>query len=71
MSADLLSILIVVSLGLFFGTGAGLLLGYLLKVQERDWRRMSRRQILINAGLILVCSAGIITALAWYAFLRS
>ena len=70
MNIDLLSGLIVVSVGLFFGTGAGLLTGYLLKTQKTDWREMTSRQILVNAGLVIACSVICTACFAWYAFLR-
>jgi hypothetical protein len=68
MAADLLTILIILSLGLFTGTGIGLLIGFLLKTQPRDWHAMTRRQLLVNAALVLACSAICIGSLAWYAF---
>ena len=71
MSADTLSILIAISLGVFAGTIAGLLLGYLLRTQKGDLHAMTRRQVSINAALILLCSALAIAGLAWYAFFRS
>jgi hypothetical protein len=70
MTADTLSILIVLSLGLFTGTGAGLLIGYCARTQKKEFRDMSRREILINIVLIAVCSAACIAGLAWYAFFR-
>ena len=51
MAVDTLSVLIVLSWGLFTGTGLGLVLGFLGKTQTGDWREMTRRQILMNAGL--------------------
>ncbi|PKL64866.1 MAG: hypothetical protein CVV32_07275 [Methanomicrobiales archaeon HGW-Methanomicrobiales-3] len=68
MSADLLSILIVLTVGMFFGTIIGLLIGYLAHQQAPDWQSMSGRQRLINALLILGCSALCIAGIAWYAF---
>lgn len=70
MTVDILSVLIVISFGLFTGTGIGLVLGFLAKTQTRDWREMTRRQISINAGLVLACSAICIAGLAWYVFFR-
>lgn len=70
MSADTLSILIVVSLGLFAGTGTGLFLGYIFRVQEKDGRCMTRRQVSINAALVVLCTALATAGLAWYAFFR-
>jgi hypothetical protein len=68
MTADMLTILIVVSLGLFTGTGVGLIIGYCGKLQKPDWQDMSRNEILINLTLIVICSAICIGSLAWYAF---
>lgn len=68
MSADLLSILIVLSLGVFSGTIIGLLIGYLAHQQEPDWQGMTSRQLRVNALLILGCSALCVAGIAWYAF---
>lgn len=68
MSADLLTILIILSLGVFFGTIIGLLIGYLAKQQMPDWQAMTGRQKLVNALIILGCSALCTGGIAWYAF---
>jgi hypothetical protein len=68
MTADLLTVLIVVSLGAFAGTGAGLIAGYLLNQQKPDWEAMSKKEKIINIALILAGSAICIGGLAWYAF---
>lgn len=68
MTADLLTVLIVITLGAFSGTVLGLLIGYFAKTQKSDWAAMSRRAIAINAALVLGCSALCITGLALYAF---
>jgi hypothetical protein len=68
MAADLLTILIVVSLGLFTGTGAGLIIGYCAKKQKPDWRDLSRTEVLTNLALVVICSGICIAGLAWYAF---
>ena len=67
---DALSILIVVSLGLFAGTGIGLVIGFLAKIQPADWRAITRRQVILNAALCIVCSAACIAGIGWYAFFR-
>jgi hypothetical protein len=68
MTFDVTTILIVVSLGLFTGTGTGLIIGYLANLQKPDWHEMSRNEILANIALIVFCSAIVIAGLAWYAF---
>jgi hypothetical protein len=68
MTSELLTILIVVSLGLFTGTGVGLIIGYCAKLQKPGWQEMSRNEILTNLALIVICSALFIAGLAWYAF---
>ena len=68
MSADLLTILIILALGVFSGTILGLLIGYLAKQQKPDWQAMTGRQKLVNALLILGCSALCVSGIAWYAF---
>lgn len=67
MAMDTLTILIIVTLGAFTGTGVGLLIGYLAKKQQRDWDAMSRNERLTNIALVLACSAICIAALGWYA----
>ncbi len=68
VNADLLSISIVVTLGLFFGTTLGLLIGYLAKQQRGDWHALTSRQVRINAGLVIGCSVLCIAGFAAYAF---
>lgn len=68
MSADLLSILIILALGVFSGTIIGLLIGYLAHQQAPDWQAMTGRQKRINALIILGCSALCVAGIAWYAF---
>ncbi|MCK9579836.1 MAG: hypothetical protein M0Q92_05225 [Methanoregula sp.] len=68
MSADLLTVLIVLALGVFFGTVIGLFIGYLAQQQEQDWQAMTDRQKLVNAALVIGCSILCIAGLAWYAF---
>jgi hypothetical protein len=67
MSADLLTILIVLTVGMFSGTVIGLLIGYLAHQQAPDWQAMTGRQKMANALLILGCSALCIAGIAWYA----
>jgi len=67
MSADLLSILIVLTVGMFFGTIIGLLIGYLAHQQAPDWQTMTGRQQLVNGLLILGCSVLCVAGIAWYA----
>lgn len=68
MTADLLTVLIIISLGAFFGTVLGLSIGHLGRIQKRDWSDMSRRERLINAALVVGGSIVCIAGLAWYAF---
>jgi len=67
-NADVLSVLIVVSLGLIFGTMLGLLTGYLAKQQGGDTNALTIRQKRINAALVIGCSALCIAIFAVYAF---
>jgi hypothetical protein len=67
MTADMLTILIVVSLGLFTGTTAGLSIGYGAGKQKKDFQEMSGNGILTNLALVVICSALAIAGLAWYA----
>ena len=68
MSADLLSILIILALGVFSGTIIGLLIGYLAHQQAPEWQAMTVRQKRVNTLLILGCSVLCIAGIAWYAF---
>jgi hypothetical protein len=68
MAADILTALIVVTLGAFTGTAAGLLVGYCAKTQGRDWAVMSQKDKRTNIALVIVCSVTCIAGLAWYAF---
>jgi len=66
MTMDLLTGLIIITLGAFGGTVLGLFIGYLVKMQKRDWKAMSRNEKLVNAALVIGCSALCIAGLAWY-----
>jgi hypothetical protein len=68
MTATLLEILMILSLGILAGTGAGLLIGFLAGKQKRDCAAMEKRAILTNVLLILVCSVFFIAVLAWYLY---
>lgn len=68
MAADVLTVLIIVSLGAFAGTAAGLLIGFLAGKQKKDWAEMDRNEKLINLALVIACSAICIASLAWYVF---
>ncbi|NMB78827.1 MAG: hypothetical protein GYA23_07000 [Methanomicrobiales archaeon] len=66
MEADLLTILIIVTMGSCFGTMAWLLIGYLARTQKPDWADMTRREKSTNIALVLFFSIAIIAALFWY-----
>jgi hypothetical protein len=68
MTATLLDILMIISLGILAGTGAGLLIGFLAGKQERDWTSMPAKDKRINFLLVLACSSTVIAVLAWYLF---
>jgi hypothetical protein len=68
MTATLLDILMIVSLGLLAGTGAGLLIGFLAGKQERSWAAMPAKNKQIHVLLVLACSSAVIALLAWYLF---
>lgn len=71
MAADTLSVLNILALGLFAGTVAGLLIGWLAGAQKNSPSAMSRRDLAINISLVLACSAVITAALAYYAFVMT
>jgi hypothetical protein len=68
MTATLLDILMIISLGLLAGTGAGLLTGFLTGKQKRDWASMPAKDKLTNFLLVLACSITVTTLLGWYLF---
>ncbi|NLD57869.1 MAG: hypothetical protein GX651_07030 [Methanomicrobiales archaeon] len=68
VNADLLSVLVVGTLGLFFGTVLGLLIGHLANQQRGDLNALSIREKRINATLVIGCSAICIAIFAAYAF---
>jgi hypothetical protein len=68
MTATLLDILMILSLGLLGGTGAGLLIGFIAGKQKHDWALMQKRDKIFTVLLIAACSAIVMAALAWYMF---
>lgn len=71
MTATLLDILMILSLGILGGTGTGLFIGFIAGKQERDLALIQKMDIVTNVLFILVCSAGISAVLAWYLFVYS
>jgi uncharacterized membrane-anchored protein len=61
------SIIMIIALGLIAGSGAGLIIGYVIGVQKTEWSDMTRRQKVINILLVIMCSIIAIAALGWYA----
>jgi hypothetical protein len=68
MTATLLDILMILSLGILAGTGAGLSVGFITKKQNRDWTSMQKKDKITTILLILVCSVTVTAMLAWYVF---
>jgi len=68
MTATPLDILMIISLGLLAGTGAGLLIGFLAGKQKRSWAAMPAKDKRTNFLLVLACSSTIIALLGWYLF---
>jgi hypothetical protein len=68
MTATLLDILMILSLGILAGTGTGLFIGFVARKQKRDWAAMQKKDMITNLLLILVCSAMFSAVLAWYIF---
>jgi heme/copper-type cytochrome/quinol oxidase subunit 2 len=68
MNGDLLTILIVLSLGIFLGTVIGLSVFYLAGYRQREWQAMTGGEKITGATLALGCSALCCAGLAWYAF---
>jgi hypothetical protein len=68
MTATPLDILMIISLGLLAGTGAGLLIGFLAGIEKRSWAAMPAKDKRTNFLLVLACSSTVIALLAWYLF---
>jgi hypothetical protein len=68
MTATLLEILMILSLGILAGTGTGLFIGFVARKQKRDWASMEKKDKITNILLVLVCSAVFIALLAWYLY---
>jgi small-conductance mechanosensitive channel len=68
MTATLLDFLMILSLGILSGCGAGLLIGFLARKQKRDWAAMEKKDKITTILLILACSAAVTAVLAWYVF---
>lgn len=68
MEATLFDILMILSLGTLAGTGAGLIIGFVLKKQKAGWDAMPVKDKIINVLLILACSSVAVAALSWYLF---
>jgi len=68
MTATLLDILMIVSLGLLAGTGAGLLIGFLAGIEKRSWAAMPAKDKRTLVLLVLICSFTVMAILAWYLF---
>ena len=68
MTATLLDILMILSLGILAGTGTGLVIGFVAQKQNRDRAAMQKKELITNVLLVLVCSAMISAVLAWYIF---
>lgn len=71
MEATLMDILMILSLGILAGTGAGLLIGFAAKKQKNDWHAMTAGAKTNAILLILACSSAVVAALAWFLFQRS
>ena len=68
MTATLLDILMILSLGILAGTGTGLVIGFVARKQNRDRAAMQKKDMITNVLLVLVCSAIFSAVLAWYIF---
>lgn len=68
MGATLFELLMILSLGLLAGCGAGILIGLFTGTQKREWSVMPARDKGKTILLILACSSCVIGALAWYLY---
>jgi len=68
MTAILLDILMILSLGILAGTGTGLVIGFVARKQNRELPGMQKKDIITNVLLVLACSAMFSAVLAWYIF---
>jgi heme/copper-type cytochrome/quinol oxidase subunit 2 len=68
MNATLLDLLMILSLGILAGTVTGLVIGFAVKKQKRDWSAMTAKDKTTTVLLILACSSIAVAALSWYLF---
>ena len=68
MTATLLDILMILSLGLLAGTGTRLVIGFVARKQSRDLAAMQTKDMITNVLLDLACTAMFCAVLAWYIF---
>ena len=68
MTATLLDILMILSLGILAGTGTGLVIGFVARKQNREWSAIQKKDLITNVLLVLVCSAMFSAVLAWCIF---
>mgnify|MGYP001123564422 CR=1 FL=1 len=68
MTATPFDILMIISLGLLAGTGAGLLIGFFMGIEKHSWAAMPVKDKRTIVLLILACSSTVIAVLAWYLF---
>jgi ABC-type antimicrobial peptide transport system permease subunit len=68
MSANAFEILMVVALGVLAGTGIGLLIGFVMKQQKREWSAMTRKEHALAIVLLLVSCSICTIGLGCYSF---
>jgi hypothetical protein len=68
MTATLLDLLMILSLGILAGTGTGLVIGFIAGKQPHDWAAMKEKDKITTILLVIACSATFMAMLAWYLF---
>jgi hypothetical protein len=70
MYDDVFAVLMVIALGLIFGGGIGLVLGYILRRQGPRWSAISSRLRWQNIAIVVACIAVVTAFFAWYSLYR-
>jgi hypothetical protein len=66
MTATLFDILMVIALGVLAGTGTGLIIGFIIRKQKREWSAMDGKDRNTSLLLVITCSVTFMAVLAWY-----
>ena len=66
MSANMFDILMVIALGTLAGTGIALIIGFLARIQKREWSAMNQNQKTLQVALVILFCGICIAGLGYY-----